>query len=209
MTKRGRLSREGIVAAAMTLLDREGEAGFSMRKLAGELGVDPMAIYHYHANRKALMRDVLQALMEACELPEPGPDWRHDLRALCNGLRRLAHRHPGAFRVYELYEDWIEAEHRVHEAFHATLLRAGLPGPAAVQAVRLLLTYTEAFAVDEITGWLEPFDPEDRRAFVESLSAGRYPAMESLIDDIARTDADADFAFGLDVLIRGIEAKRG
>jgi len=99
MTKRGRLSREGIVAAAMTLLDREGEAGFSMRKLAGELGVDPMALYHYHANRKALMRDVLQALMEAWELPEPGPDWRHDLRALCNGLRRLAHRHPGAFRV--------------------------------------------------------------------------------------------------------------
>src|SRR6056297_726640 len=137
MTKRGRLSRHGIVAAPRPFLDREGEAGFSMRKLAGELGVDLMAIYHYHANRKALMRDVLQALMEACELPEPGPDWRHDLRALCNGLRRLAHRHPGAFRVYELYEDWIEAEHRVHEAFHAALQRAGFPPQKTVRAVRL------------------------------------------------------------------------
>lgn len=207
MAKRGKLSRGCIVKAAMALLDREGEKGFSMRKLAAELGVDAMALYHYHENRKALMHDVLQALMEECELPEPGPDWRSDLRAQCNGLRRLARRHPGAFRVYELYEDWIAAEHRVHEAFHATLLRAGLPGPKAVQAVRLLLTYTEAFAVDEITGWLEPFDPSDREALVRSLSDGDYPVMKSLIDEIGQVDTDADFEFGLKVLIRGIEGE--
>ncbi len=209
MERRGKLSRECIVQAALDLLDREGEQGFSMRKLAGELGVDAMALYHYHANRRALMHDVLQALMEECELPEPGPDWRSDLHALCDGLRRLARRHPGAFRVYEFYEDWVEAEHRVHEAFLATLLRAGLPGPKAVQAVRLLLTYTEAFAVDEITGWLEPFDTRDREALVRSLSDGDYPAMKSLIDEIGQVDTDADFEFGLDVLIRGVEAEIG
>lgn len=193
----------------MSLLDREGGEGFSMRKLAAGLGVDPMALYHYHASRKILMHDVLQALMNECELPEPGPDWRSDLRSLCNGIRRLARRHPGAFRVYELYEDWVEAEHRVHEAFHATMLRANLTGPEAVRAVRLLLTYTEAFAVDEITGWLEPFDPSDREAFARSLRDGDYPVMTDLIDEIGRGDTDADFEFGLDVLIRGIDSMAG
>jgi len=206
MTKRGRLSRERIVTAALQMLDRDGEKGFSMRKLAGELGVDPMALYHYHASRKALIHDVLQALMEAFEPPAPGPDWRQDLRALCNGLRDLARRHPGAFRVYELYEDWIPAEHRVQEAFLATLLRAGLPGARAVQAVRLFVTYTEAFAVDEITGWMEPFGPGERAAFVQSLPGEECPVMAGLVDEIGHPDADRDFAFGLDVLIRGIEA---
>lgn len=209
MAGRRRLSRERIVEAALALLDREGEKGFSMRKLAAELGVDPMALYHYHANRKALMQDVLSTLMAACDLPEPGADWRQEVRALCNSLRRLAHRHPGAFRMYELYEEWIPAEHRLHEAFHAALRRAGLVGPDLVRAVRLLLTYTEAFAVDEISGWLEPFDPSDREAFVKSLSDGDYPVMHSLLDEIGRSDTDADFAFGLDVLIRGIEARIG
>ena len=60
---RGTLSRQGIVEAAMGLLDREGEAGFSMRKLASELGVDPMALYHHHASRRALMQEVMKALM--------------------------------------------------------------------------------------------------------------------------------------------------
>jgi len=209
MAGRRRLSRERIVNAALALLDREGETGFSMRKLAAELGVDPMALYHYHANRKALMQEVLSAFIAAYELPQPGADWREELRALCNSLRRLARRHPGAFRLYELYEDWIPAEHRVHEAFHATLRRAGLSGPEAVRAVRLMLTYTEAFAVDEISGWLEPFDPSDRETFVQSLSDGDYPVMKSLLDEIGRSDTDADFDFGLDVLIRGIEAKIG
>ncbi|WP_181711278.1 TetR/AcrR family transcriptional regulator [Roseovarius sp. TE539] len=207
MAGRGRLSRDCIVEAAMRLLDREGEKAFSMRKLAADLGVDPMALYHYHANRGALIKDVLQALMETYDVPAPGPDWREDLRKLCNGLRLLARRHPGAFRVYELYEDWIPAEHRVQEAFHATLQRAGFPPQKTVRAVRLLLTYTEAFAVDEITGWLEPFDPTDREAFARSLSDGDFPVMKSLIDEIGRSDTDADFDFGLDVILRGLEAE--
>ena len=207
MGRRARLSPEKIVDAALALLDREGESGFSMRKLAGEMGVDPMAIYHHHAGRDALMHAVLQAFMRDFEMPGPSGDWRADIRALCQALRRLARRHPGAFRVYELYERWIPAEHGVHEAFHRTLLEAGFPGPTVVRAVRLLLTYTEAFAVDEITGWIEPMDEEERAELAASLTHEDHPGMSGLIDQIATPDTDADFAFGLDVLIRGLEAE--
>lgn len=209
MARKGRLTRERIVAAAIALLDREGEAGFSMRKLAGELGVDPMALYHHHASRGALMHEVMQAMMADFELPAPSGDWRADLRALCGGLRRLAGRHPGAFRVYEYYERWLPAEHRVNEAFHATLLGAGFGRRTTVRAVRLLLTYTEAFAVDEISGWLAPYGPEDRAELAESLAAGDFPATAGLVEEIGAVDADAEFDFGLDVLIAGLEAVRG
>ncbi|WP_397541926.1 TetR/AcrR family transcriptional regulator C-terminal domain-containing protein [Roseovarius salis] len=207
MTNRGNLTRESIVRAAMKMLDREGEKAFSMRKLAAEMGVDPMALYHHHSSRRMLMHEVLQALMTEFEMPRPTGDWRNDIRNLCDGLRQLAKRHPGAFRVYELYEDWVPAEHRVHEAFHATLAGAGFPPPKAVRGVRVLLAYTEAFAVDEITGWLAPFDADDRADFVDSLSSGDYPTMAAMVDEIGKVDPDADFAFGLDVLIRGLEAE--
>lgn len=207
MTNRGSLSRDAIVKAAMKMLDRDGEKGFSMRKLAAEMGVDPMALYHHHSSRGTLMHEVLQALMAEFEMPAPSGDWRRDVRNLCEALRRLAKHHPGAFRVYELYEDWVPAEHRVHEAFHATLAGAGFPANKTVRGVRVLLAYTEAFAVDEITGWLAPLDAEDRSEFADSLASGAFPTMAGLMDEIGTVDADADFAFGLDVLIRGLEGE--
>lgn len=207
MTKRGKLTRERIVEVAMVLLDKGGEAGFSMRKLAAELGVDPMAIYHHHANRNALIVEVMQAFMNDCALPDPSGDWRADITALCQSLRQLAHRHPGIFRLYETYDEWLPAENRVHEAFHATLLRAGFAKPTVVRAVRLLLAFTESFAVDEISGWLDPFDAIDRTELLDMLTRDTHPTMIALIDDIGAVDADADFAFGLDVLIRGLEGE--
>ena len=61
MAKRERLTREKIIEAAMEMLDREGEKGFSMRKLAADLGVDPMAIYHHHSSRRTLIHEVRAA----------------------------------------------------------------------------------------------------------------------------------------------------
>lgn len=204
MKTRERLSKGRIVAAAMEMIDKEGEKAFSMRKLATVLNVDPMAIYHHHANKSALLHAVIQAMMQECEVPVSRGNWQEDVRALCQGLRQLAGKHPGVFRIYETYEHWVPAEHRLHEAYHATLLNAGLPRVSVVRAVRVLLAYTEAFAVDEITGWL---DPEDREVLTKTLAGGSYPAMTNLIDELSETNTDEDFDFGLDVLISGLEAE--
>lgn len=207
MGRRASLSPEAIVETALAMIDREGERGFSMRKLAGEMGVDPMTIYHYHENRDALVHEVLHALMRDFEVPAPGADWREDIRELCQALRRLARRHPGAFQIYELYERWIPGELAMHEAFLAVLSRAGFDPAAALRGMRILLTYAEAFAVDEIAGWLDPMDEADRREFSENLSQDEHPCLSAALETIETVDPDADFDFGLDVLIRGLEAK--
>ncbi len=208
MSRRGTLTRQGIVEAAMAMLDEGDERRFSMRRLAAELGVDPMALYHHHRNRHALMQEVMVALMAACPIPPSAGDWRQDVRAICHGIRQLARRHPGTFRVYVVFEDWVPSEHRVHEALYATLLEAGFGETATVRAVRLLLSYAESFAVDEITGWLEPFSAQERSDLADSLAGGTHPAITALLDTIVTPDADAEFAFGLDVLIAGLERMR-
>jgi len=58
--------------------------------------------------------------------------------------------------------------------------------------------------VDEISGWLEP---EDRNALIESLEGGDYDMVNSLVDEITAPDTDADFAFGLNVLLNGLQAQ--
>ncbi len=205
MAQRGSLSQQRIVDAAMVMLDRDGEKGFSMRRLAAELDADPMALYHHIPNRKALMQAVLEALMRDCTLPQPQGSWQIRVRALCHALRDLAHRHPGCFQVYVSFEDWVPAEHHVYEAFYAALRDGGFSSKTNVRAVRLLFAYVETFAIEEITGWMAP---EDSELLAKSLEGGSFPVSEALIADIAKMDVDDEFAFGLDVLLRGLEAER-
>jgi AcrR family transcriptional regulator len=208
MGKRGSLSRERIVAAAMHMLDADGEANFSMRRLAGEMGVDPMALYHHVPNRAALMREVVDTLLAECDLPEPTGDWQSRVRALCHAFRRLGHRHPGAFMVYAMFNEWVPSERRLHEALYAALQAGGFSPEVMVRGARLLIGYTENFAWEEITNWIAPFSSEDRVKLIESLATGDYPLTTALVDRIADIDPDAEFAFGLDVVIRGLEDMR-
>lgn len=203
MKPRGKLTQAQIVEVALKMIDEDGEKAFSMRKLALVLNVDPMAIYHHHANKSALIKAVLQLMMEDCEVPDPSGHWQRDVRNLCHCFRRVAQKHSGSFCIYETYDGDVPAEHRLHEAFHAALLTGGFSRLRTVQAVRLLLAFTEGFAVDEVSGW---FDPDDHAALLKSLNQGPYPTLIDLMDEIRLTDADADFEFGLNTLISGLEA---
>lgn len=207
MAKLKKLTREQIVQVAMKIYDNEGEAGFSMRKLASKLGVDPMAIYHHHANRNALISEIIQAFLLERHIPARSGNWQADVHTLCQSLRELAKRHPNIFRLYQNHDAWVPEESRILEAFHTILLEAGFERQTVVRGVRLLVNHTESFALDELAGWYNPLDASDRTELAKTLSTDTHPAMMRLIDEISAVDADADFAFGLGILVRGLEAE--
>ena len=209
MSQRGTLSRERIVDAAIEMLDRGGKSHFSMRKLAGAMGVDPMALYHHVPNRAALMHGAVDTVVGECELPEPNGSWQEQVRAICHAFRQLGHRHPGVFLVFATFEDWVPSEHRLGEAMYAALKSGGFPPQATVRAARMLLAYTENFACWELTDWIMPYSADERAKLIESLSEGDFPLTSGLVDQIADVDPDAEFAYGLDVVIRGLETEAG
>ncbi len=209
MSQRGTLSRERIVEAAIAMLDQGGKAHFSMRKLAGAMGVDPMALYHHVPNRQALMNGVVDQVIGECDLPQPNGSWQEQVRAICHAFRDLGHRHPGVYLVYATFEEWVLNEHRLNEAMYAALRSGGFSSQAMVRAARMLLAYTENFTCWELTDWMAPYSPEERAKLIESLSEGDFPLTTELVDEIADVDADAEFAYGLDVVIRGLEAEAG
>ena len=90
------LTRTVLLDTAMELVDREGLARLSMRRLAAELGVQAMTLYHHVGTKDELLDGLVERLLEAAvpELPDDGT-WQDSLRALALGLRAqlLAHPH--------------------------------------------------------------------------------------------------------------------
>ncbi|MFG2293084.1 TetR/AcrR family transcriptional regulator [Streptomyces sp. NPDC048603] len=130
------LDRERITGAAVRLLDAEGLGRFSMRRLAGELGVTAMSLYWYVDTKRDLLGLALDRVMG--ELPgveEPGAGgWDTRLRRLACGYRQMLAAHPWAARLAA-----DSAETGPHaRAFDTALLRlldgAGLTGPTRTGA---------------------------------------------------------------------------
>ena len=91
------LDRDKIIAATVRLLDAEGAAKFSMRRLAAELNVTAMSVYWYVDTKDDLLELALDAVFGTIPLPrrERGrADWREQLRELATGYRGLLVRHP-------------------------------------------------------------------------------------------------------------------
>ncbi|CQR63163.1 TetR/AcrR family transcriptional regulator [Streptomyces leeuwenhoekii] len=90
------LDRDRVTEAAVRLLDAEGLARFSMRRLAAELNVTPMSVYWYVDTKDDLLELALDAVMGEFRLPDAaaGEDWRDQLRALAREYRGLLVRHP-------------------------------------------------------------------------------------------------------------------
>src|SRR5690242_19185957 len=90
------LDRDRITEVTVRLLDAEGMAKFSMRRLAAELKVTAMSVYWYVDTKDDLLELALDAVFGELELPdaESGEDWRDQLRSLATGYRALLVRHP-------------------------------------------------------------------------------------------------------------------
>ena len=79
-TGRTRLSRALVLEAAVALADEHGFEGFSMRRLAQELGVVPMALYKHVANKDELLDGMVDIVFGEIESPPIDDDWKAAMR---------------------------------------------------------------------------------------------------------------------------------
>lgn len=101
MTRRTPLSRDRVLHAAVALADDSGVDALSMRKLAQELGVVPMALYKHVANKDELLDGVVDVVVGEIGPPETGVDWKSAVRQRILSARQALLRHPWASRVME------------------------------------------------------------------------------------------------------------
>lgn len=201
------LSAERIARVALELSDREGVEGLSMRRLAGKLGVTPMALYTHFRNKDELIDAVVDLGAREMSLPgEKGP-WKRQLRLLMDEIRRSVERHPGALRVRFARPLMSPGVLRGPELGVRILLRAGFSRSDATSAWRALFSYTLGFASFSSEGLTDDARRYARGA-VAALPEDEYPALSgSAAEVVAAMGGQAQFEFGLRCLIDGLEAR--
>ncbi|MFD8755252.1 TetR/AcrR family transcriptional regulator C-terminal domain-containing protein [Kitasatospora sp. NPDC059577] len=201
------LQRDEVVRTALRLLNEEGIEGLTTRRLARELGVQSPALYWHFKSKRELL-DLMAEAMLAEALPpdrEPGPDrwpeWiaadarakRHALLAYRDGARV----HAGTLPT----EDELPAV----EAQLSALCTAGLRPRTAL---RLLLTvdrYVMGWVTEE-QAWQQDAESQERPPFPDDALRG-LPLLREAADVLRMTDHDADFEYGLRVLVEGFRAE--
>ncbi|GAB3821492.1 TetR/AcrR family transcriptional regulator [Kribbella italica] len=207
-TPRNSLSSELIISKALELMEGRGLDSFSLRALAGELGVGPMAIYTYFRNKDDLYDAVRDHLMGLLPAVPAGAAWPDQVRAVCRGLRRLMLQHPCLAQLLASRPLSGHETARVAEGLLGVLHSAGFGREIAARTHTTLFTYVLGATSWEIQMATEQRDPEGLRRLrttMESLSATEFPTVVDLAPELARTTGgDEQFDYGLDLLISGL-----
>lgn len=210
--QRAGLARGDVLACALGLAEREGLEQVTMRRLAGELGVSPNALYTYFPDKTAILDALFDAVLGELEPPDPdaGP-WQDALAELMRASRRLLLAHPRLAALFLARPGGANAM-RLGEATFRILARGGVTGKRSVDACRALLTYTLGFAAMEVPRAPEPEGAERTEraaALIGGLDPEEFAATRALARELAAHPGDAEFDAGLRWLIGGIAAEGG
>ena len=209
----GGLSRQRMLSEAMRIADDEGVEGLSMRRLAGALGAGAMSLYHYVANKDALLDAMIDAVFEKIELPPEGDDWRAAMRQQALSTRQVLARHPWAIGLMESRTTPGPANLRHREAFTACLRRAGFSVLSATHANWLLNSYVYGHALQEASlpfGTAAELADLTENLYLPQLPPDEFPYLSESAAALvsAGYDPAEEFAFGLDLILAALEPLR-
>lgn len=195
------LTRDGIVDAAVRLIDREGSEAVSMRRIASLFGVAPSSLYNHIGSRLELIEEVRTRICGSIDgeafsrLP-----WEDAVRVWAHSYRDAFAAHPRSIPLLMSWQVRSPAILRVHERFTRGALAAGWPEE---EIVRMLTAY-ESFILGSVLDMSGPsvlFDPSGQE--------NEVPAFASAVarvnaDDLDDPVAGPAFELGLAALVRGL-----
>jgi AcrR family transcriptional regulator len=201
-----------VLRGAVTVADAGGIAALTIRSLAAELGVKPMAVYHHVANKDEILDGIVDLVFSEIELPTVGGDWAEELTRRAHSARRVLRRHPWAVPLLESRTSPGPATLQHHDAVLGTLRAAGFSRALTAHAYALIDAYVYGFAVQEAS---LPFEGPDgvgevAGPIVELMSTGAYPHMVEMATEYyvrPGYDFGDEFGFGLDLVLDGLRSR--
>jgi AcrR family transcriptional regulator len=206
------LTRERIIAAAVELIERDGVGALSMRRIASELGSEVMTLYDHVPSKAALLDGVAEQVLSGIDYTtDPGTGWEEQIRGQARAFWRKARAYPRCTMVVVSRPVDSAATLRPIEHALVTLRGAGFGGEDAIRVVRTFVAYVAGALMREVgvTPGLEPQrplgqDPAVLAADRPFLDPAEFPQVMSLSTELLNRDFDADFEFGLDLLVRAL-----
>ncbi|MGV9313533.1 TetR/AcrR family transcriptional regulator [Streptomyces sp. NPDC003691] len=216
------LDRRKIVDTAVRLLDAEGSAKFSMRKLAAELDVTAMSVYWYVDNKDDLLEYALDAVYGGIRIPDVSdPDrWREQLRALATEYRGLLVRHPWTAGLVGHFLNIGPNSVSFVLAAHQAIRNAGLPPEGQIGGMAAIYQFVYGFGTIEgqfvahcaAAGISQDAYIARAMGTVNTLpQLSEYAEAANRMMDARGGDTvaemrDRDFEYALDLMVAGVEA---
>lgn len=208
--RRAPLTRERVVEAALGIMDEEGLEAVTMRRVGRELGVEAMSLYNHVADKEDILAGVTQAVMAEFEFPPEDPDWRESARRTARAWRDLLKAHPNVITLMSHQRKPMTSVEALRPMEHALAIlgRAGLSEHETVRAFRAFGGYVQGFVLAEIANMFGGDDSDVRPEDVaRMLPFQELPNLAAHLEHLFHCDLDAEFEFGLDLMIRGLDAK--
>jgi len=200
---RVQLSRETIIRTAVELIERDGEAAISMRRIAAELRYGVMSLYNHVPSKETLLDAVAEHVMTGFDFStDLTLSWQDQARALVRSFRALARRYPRCLNVVITRQLNTSAGLQPLEAALATARSAGFDGETSVRIMRTFVAYALGGLLNEAR--LNEYQPD--AADKAHVDPERFPNIAELGWSLTHADHDKDFEFGLELLISAVSA---
>jgi TetR/AcrR family transcriptional regulator, tetracycline repressor protein len=212
-SERARLSKRAVVDRALKLADADGLDTLTIRKLAQDLGVTPMALYWHFRSKEELLAGVAERVWSEIDVHvDPSVPWWAQLQAGLESLIRVLRAHPAAPQLVLEHEKQNEAALRATEAALEILRGAGFDAQHASEIARSTL-WTGIMLVMSESGY-KPELAEDERTEHQRLAAlsfamlpvARYPRLVECAVPMASCDPDLHYRLGVELFIAGVRA---
>ena len=183
-----------------------------MRRVAQELGVEAMSLYHHVPNKEAILDGVVDRVFEEIEMPDldGAADWRDNLRSRARSTREVLSRHRWALGLMDSRRNPGPATLRHHDAVLGVLRRAGFTLPMAAHAVSVLDSYVGGFVLQESALPATTGDEleEVAKGILEEVPGDALPYLRELIEDHALDpgyDPLSEFDAGLELILDALD----
>lgn len=207
--RRETVNRERVLRTAMALADERGIDALTMRELAGRLGIEAASLYNHVSGKDDLLTGMTDLVIAEIDLPSESTGWREAMRRRALSARALFGRHPWAAALIDTRMQAAPSGLAYADRVLGTLLRAGLSPAVAGNAFLALDSYI--YGYERQRSILARDDggasTDGVQEVVDAIQPGAFPALAAVAAAYAEQpfDEDAGFAFGLDLLLDGIE----
>jgi AcrR family transcriptional regulator len=209
------LTKERILRAAVALADEGGVESLSMRRLAQELGVVPMALYKHVASKDEMLDGMVDVVVGEIDPPLASADWQTAMRERILSARRALLRHPWASRVIESRTDPTPMVIGYMDSMIGILRGGGFSIDLTHHAMHAMGSRALGFSQELFDD--SPEDPPQIQAIAMQKMAEQFPNISEMVAAISHDEGSVvglgcddqfEFEFALHLMLDGLERLR-
>jgi TetR/AcrR family tetracycline transcriptional repressor len=211
--ERARLNKRAVTDRALKLADADGLEALTIRKLAQDLGVTPMALYWHFRSKEDLLEGMAVQVWSEIEVHvDASAPWWAQLQGGLESLLGVLRAHPSAPQLVLEREKRNEAALRATEAVLEILRGAGFDAEHAAEIARSTL-WTGIMLVMSETSYHRELSADERAEFerrnqieLAMRPAARYPRLIECAAPMAGCDPELHYRLGVELFIAGVRA---